>query len=105
VQEVLERLLTPALSRQLLGDALNRAGRARFPEDPVEAAQVIEGPLRELVEELFGDDTAAFVVLDLAPVLQLASSGVRRRSDTERALDARRGPTSRSPIRDRKSVV
>lgn len=80
VEEVLHSILSPRLSREVLTDACRRAGRSSFPEDPTAAAEIIEGPLHDLVDELFGKDAAHLLVLDLAPVIQMASSGVRRRS-------------------------
>lgn len=80
VQEVLQSILSPQLSREVLRDACARARRSSFPEDPNAAAEIIEGPLHDMVAELFGDDAAEILVLDLAPVIQMATSGVRRRA-------------------------
>lgn len=101
VQEVLESLLSPALSRQVFTDALERAGRSAFPEDPVEAAEFVNGPLSALVQEVFGTEEATFVVDHLAPVLSLATSGVRARprvpAPTARPTQETARPTEGDP--------
>jgi len=79
VQEVLESLLSPDLSHRVVAKALDIAQLRSFPEDPVRARELVEGPLWAAVAETFGHDTARFVLDDLGPVLELASSGVRRR--------------------------
>ena len=48
------------------------------PEDPIDVRQLVEGPLYELVSDEVGEDIATFMLDDLAPILELATSGVRR---------------------------
>lgn len=98
VLEVVGRILAPALCRRVLADALGRAQTASVPEDPWEARQFIEGPLAEAISDAVGPETASFVLDDLAPILALATSGVRRSPITRPAApeeDAHDLPTFR----------
>jgi hypothetical protein len=94
VQEALESLLMPELSRQILDKALDLAQLRSFPEDPSRARELVEGPLWAAIAETFGHQTARFVLDDLEPILELATSGVRRKdtfvgeTETARPLGA-----------------
>ena len=84
VLEVLGSLVAPELAEAILGRALARAGRAALPENPRRVRELSEGALRDAVIELAGVDIADSFVRDLAPILEVVSSGVQAKPDSDR---------------------
>lgn len=75
--EVMGSLMEPRRAETLLSRSLVAFGWASVPEDPESVRALVEGPLRTLLAEELGFEAATFVLEDLAPILELASSGVR----------------------------
>lgn len=97
VVEVLGSLIAPGLREQLLGSALRGAGLRVVPEDPIRVRDFVEGELNARIVDAVGQEAAAFVMTDLAPILELA---VRRvGTDSQVVACAPFLPASRPPRR------
>lgn len=78
VLEVLGSLIAPGLCDLVVWSALNEAHLAAIPEDPSRARRFVEQELCDAIVAAVGEQTASFVLMDLAPIIDLAVSGIRR---------------------------
>jgi hypothetical protein len=79
VGEAVESLLPPPAARMVLDVALLLDGRDRVPEEADAARSFVRGPLKRALEVCASNDAAEAVVERLEPILEMASSHVRRR--------------------------
>ena len=75
--EVMGSLIAPPRAEKMLSRALVALGWTSVPEDPESVRALVEGPLWTLMAEDLGFEAATFVLEELAPILELAVSGVR----------------------------
>lgn len=103
VLEVLGTLMTAELAEAVLRRGLERAGRTRIPENPQRVRELAEGSLRLAIVELVGTETADSFVRDLGPILEVISSGVSPKPDSDRPrsiLPPSRSSSAPPPRRD-----
>lgn len=78
--DALESAMSPEVAMRVVVAALQRADRSSLPRDPEAMSRFVVGPLREAIEEALDEETYGLVSDRLAPLLVMASSGVRARS-------------------------
>lgn len=74
VREAIDRVAAGDARDAIIRDALMLARLQELPADPAQLAGFITGPLYESVESRIGVDAAEGVLLDLAPLVERASS-------------------------------
>jgi hypothetical protein len=77
VYEALGRLASPSAARAMVEAALGASGRARLGDEPSRLASFITGPLYDVVCERLGEEEADALLVDLAPIVERASSVAR----------------------------
>jgi CheY-like chemotaxis protein len=94
--EVLGRLATPEVRERILNAALEQAAVSEIPEEPSAFASFACGPLRDVVEDVLGEDASGAVIMDLSPAFgsegPKTSSGVRKRNRASLAAPRRDAP-------------
>lgn len=88
----MESLLPQSTARMVLDVALLLDGRDRVPEEAGAASTFVRGPLRRAIEVCASTDTAEAVLGRLEPILEMASSHVRRRVDDSRVVSTSSPP-------------
>ena len=97
IMEMLDGLLTPQLRDRVLDLASEINSGRGIPEEAELTRDFVEGPLRLAVQRLVGDEAADFVLRRLDPLLVMAGSGVRARSENE-PIDEDAIPTPVPPV-------